>query len=177
MRAFLLLHGYEGNAPEHWQGWLSRELAAGGETVRYPDLPEPLQPRIDDWLAVLRDELAALGDSDVTVLGHSLGAALWLHHAARGGREADRVLLVAPPGPSWANTDVHGFMPIACTAVASDEALLVCSADDPYCTVAEAHRYARDLAVPLELIQGGGHLATADGYGPWPWVRDWSLRR
>ena len=27
------------------------------------------------------------------------------------------------------------------------------------------------------LVAGGGHLNTAAGYGPWPWVAEWALQR
>jgi predicted alpha/beta hydrolase family esterase len=45
-RSFLILHGYEGSGPEHWQTWLAERLREADETVAYPDLsfPVPLDP-------------------------------------------------------------------------------------------------------------------------------------
>ena len=39
----LILHGYLGNSPEHWQTWLAGRL----EGARYPELPDPEHPRLE----------------------------------------------------------------------------------------------------------------------------------
>ena len=168
----LLLHGFEGSGPEHWQTWLARRLAEQRHDVRYPELPDPCAPSLEAWLAVLEVELATVGSS-LTVLGHSCGASLWLHHLARGGRPAERTVLVAPPGPHWSVPEVHGFMPIPLPPVA--DGILVAGDDDPYCSAEEAQAYATTIGVPLALIPGGGHLHTAAGYGPWPVLERWCV--
>ena len=33
---FLILHGYLGSGPDHWQSWLAGRLRAAGERVAYP---------------------------------------------------------------------------------------------------------------------------------------------
>src|SRR3954469_24368185 len=93
-RSFLILHGLEGSGPEHWQTWLAGRLSERGERVSYPDLPDPFDPRPEDWLAALGAELAAM-EGERVVLCHSLACLLWLLHARdSSGRQADRVLLV-----------------------------------------------------------------------------------
>lgn len=103
-RAFVLLHGWENRRPpEHWQHSLAAELRRAGHEVRYPQLPEPDFPVVDDWLAALADELAAVAHAaERVVLCHSLGCLLWLAAARRSlvHPPADRVLLVAPPSPA-----------------------------------------------------------------------------
>jgi predicted alpha/beta hydrolase family esterase len=34
--ATVLVHGWQGNEPEHWQTWLAAQLDAAGREVRYP---------------------------------------------------------------------------------------------------------------------------------------------
>src|SRR5439155_5817917 len=97
--SFLILHGYAGSGPGHWQTWLAGRLRALDATVAYPDLPDAEAPQLRSWLEALDGELAALADPPV-VLCHSLACLLWLHHAATGGRPAERLLLVAPPSPA-----------------------------------------------------------------------------
>src|SRR5256885_14795645 len=80
--SFLILHGWQGSGPRHWQPWLAGRLRQRGEHVSYPRLPEPDAPRLDRWLDALEQELAREPDGAV-VLCHSLACVLWLHHARR----------------------------------------------------------------------------------------------
>ena len=38
--SFLILHGWQGSGPGHWQTWLAGRLRDRGERVSYPELPE-----------------------------------------------------------------------------------------------------------------------------------------
>ena len=101
----LILHGWQGSPPGHWQRWLEAELRAAGQHVRFPDLPECDVPCPDRWGVSLHAELAALaaapGDGERVVCAHSLGCVLWFREAARvpPALRVDRVVLVAPPCP------------------------------------------------------------------------------
>jgi uncharacterized protein len=177
---FLILHGFTGSGPDHWQSWLADRLARDGRDVRYPDLPDPDHPEIGRWLDALNAELATLDPARLVVLAHSAGALLWLHHAARTLlRSASRVLLVAPPGPSWRDPAVTGFIPVPLDAdgvrTAAGETRIVAGDDDPYGDIADVRDYALTLGVPIDVIPGGGHLNTVSGHGPWPDVERWAL--
>src|SRR5436305_476946 len=69
VRSFLILHGWQGSGPDHWQTWLARRLADAGEDVRYPDFPEPDFPQVEDWAQTLHAELAEC-EAECTVLCH-----------------------------------------------------------------------------------------------------------
>jgi len=104
---FLILHGWQGSGPEHWQTWLAGRLRAGGHHVQYPQLPECDTPCPDRWGIALRSELgrlAARREDERVVVAHSLGCVLWLREAAAiaPSRRVDRVVLVAPPCPGSA---------------------------------------------------------------------------
>jgi hypothetical protein len=177
---FLLVHGYTGSGPEHWQRWLARRLSDRGFDVHFPEFPRPDSPRLHEWRAALERELAHCDAGRLVVLAHSAGSLLWLHHAAgRTTRLASRVLLVAPPGPGWDEPSVQGFVP---TPIDPDgirasalETRLVGTADDPYCSEDELRTYARAADVQLDLLPAGGHLNTDAGFGPWPAVEEWAL--
>ena len=120
---FLILHGWGGNKPSHWQEHLAESLASAGKTVFYPKMPEPALPDLNAWLERLAVELAVIQDhirdeapdATLTVLAHSLGCINWLHYVSQLSVShlsvshlsvsqlsvsmpiADRVLLVAPP--------------------------------------------------------------------------------
>lgn len=182
--SFLLLHGWQNRRPPgHWHHWLAAELATAGHHVTYPQLPEPDEPVLADWLTALHDHLDGMPEGDRTVVCHSLGCLLWLHAAATGqvSSPVDRVLLVAPPGPDVVAgiPEIAGFHPPDVTTGRLDAAArytrLVCSDDDPYCPAGAAADYGVPLGIPTTVLDGAGHLDMAAGYGPWPSIRDWCL--
>jgi len=170
--AFLLLHGLEGSGPEHWQTWLAGRLRARGLPVAYPDLPDADAPRLDRWLDALAAELAALPAAETTVLCHSLGCLLWLHHH---GEPVARALLVAPTQPDVESAPAVGFRPIPEPVSAAAETRFVCSTDDPWCLPARSKALADELGAPVEWLDDAGHVNADSGYGPWPALEAWCL--
>ncbi|PRW64522.1 RBBP9/YdeN family alpha/beta hydrolase [Actinopolyspora mortivallis] len=179
----LLVHGFGGSGPWHWQQWLDGRLGELGVSCDFPELPDRDHPELDTWLSTLRRRLERVpADAELVVAAHSCGAALWLHHAATiGGRDrrADRVLLVAPPGPEWSHPDVRGVAPYPVDAHALRRAAgttrLVIGSGDPYLSVQDGHYLAETLRVEMDVIPDGEHLNTDAGYGPWPAALRWVL--
>jgi predicted alpha/beta hydrolase family esterase len=133
---------------------------------------------LGSWLDALAGELDALAEPPV-VLCHSAACLLWLHHAARRGRPAARVLLVAPPSRAGAPDELEDFFPppldgAALAASAPEGARLVCSDNDPYCPEGAAGLYGRPLGVPVDLLPGLGHINPEAGLGPWPAAEEWA---
>lgn len=176
---FLIVHGLGGSGPDHWQTWLARRLRDGGREVSYPDLPNPDAPELETWRDELGREMSTREPSTLAVVCHSLGAVTWLHLAARTDRRlAERVLLVAPPSAGAGIAEISGFVPApldpTAVARAAGSTRLVCApTGDPYCP--EGPDLYESLGVPIDVIEGGGHLNTDAGYGPWPAVEAWCL--
>jgi predicted alpha/beta hydrolase family esterase len=177
-RQFLILHGWGGSGPDHWQSWLASQLRAAGEAVRFPTLPNPDEPRLEEWLTGMRHELSSMTGSRIVVC-HSLAVLLWLHHTRQPDAAAvDRLLLVAPPGPAVNNPQVETFFPAPRDPLAlhqtAREIELVCSVADPFCPERAEHYYGEPLGVQTLLYPSeAGHINVASGYGPWPWVESW----
>jgi uncharacterized protein len=175
---FLLLHGWQGSGPEHWQTWLAGRLRERGEHVSYPRLPDPDEPKLGDWLAAFDEQLAQ--PEGLVVLCHSLACIVWLHRA-RSVEEApvERALLVAPPSAVIDAMGLPGFFPLhaapADIARAARSTLLVHSDNDPYCPEGAGALYAEPLGIPAKLLPGAGHINTDAGYGPWPALERWCL--
>lgn len=191
LETYLILHGWGGNKPEHWQEHLAQALRAEGQDVRYPQMPSPMAPDPDAWMAALHAALADIPvDAGLTVLAHSLGSINWIRHAAlpeRPGPRAERVLLVAPPyvlpeappldaPPGAARFFPPPFSPEGIQAT-SRETILIASDTDDYATFDQSAAYADKLSIPIEKLPGGGHISPYYGYGPWPWIMHWALRR
>ena len=182
MTQFLILHGYQNRRPEgHWQRWLASELEGSGASVRYPQLPEPDEPVLDDWIAAIETALDGTDPDSLTVVCHSLGCAAWLAFAARrvtAGRTdaaASRVLLVAPASDAvlLGIPEVAGFAADGDAVHAAAEHVIVVAGDaDPYCPEGAGRVFAEPLGAELVTVPGGGHLTIDDGFGPFPLVLD-----
>lgn len=185
----LLLHGWGGNKPEHWQEWLNVELQKAGVDVRYPKMPDPTAPRLAAWIARVHEAVNELPHGGrATILCHSLGAITWMHYSTVLDRQvADRVLLVAPPyvshdlPPADTPPGIDSFFPppLNTEAIhrAAAETNIICGENDCYGTEDQTKAYADRLQVPMHMLPGAGHVSPYWGYGEWQWVLDYCLRR
>ena len=180
----LIAHGWQNRRPQgHWQHWLAGRLRDDGHEVRYPQFPEPDVPVLDDWLELLRSELAALGrdGSERVLIAHSLAVLLWWQAApSLGELQPDRVLLVAPPSADVLRgfPEVTAFAPpgIGTTPLPADlvaRTRLVAADDDPYFPGGAAALYADRFGLDADVVPGGRHLDLPAGYGSWPSVLAW----
>ena len=177
--SFLVLHGWMGSAPPHWQSWLVETLRTMGHAVAFPDLPDRDVPQRPAWSTRVREALDARPD---VVICHSLGCLAWLDCVATGVvPRIPRVLLVAPPGlPELASLGLQSFSTCVVDrrAVADGAALtrMVCTNADPYCAASAAIAYAAPLGIPCDLLEdAAGHINVAAGFGPWPQALGWCL--
>jgi predicted alpha/beta hydrolase family esterase len=178
----VVLHGWNGSGPDHWQTWLVDQLRELDRDVRYPEFPKPDAPDLDTWSAALRGFLEGLPDDGFDVVCHSLASVLWLHHVAdpTPAPRPARVALVSPPSPLTSFPEVAGFFPppldIDALRRAADGTVLVGGDNDPYCSEGLIEAYGRPLKIATTLVPDGGHLNSDSGFGPWPAVLDWCGR-
>lgn len=190
----VVIPGWQGSGPGHWQSWLEEQLSEAGRRAVRPDLPDLDRPELAGWLAALRSVLAGLPADGYDVVAHSLGALLWLHHVADPGDSprAARVVLVAPPSPSAdlvAVAERAGFpspdasraffpppMDVDTVRHGADGTVLVAGDDDPYTPEGIATAYGLPLKIATTIVPGAGHLNEEAGYGPWPAMLDWCRR-
>ncbi len=179
-RTYLIIHGWQGSGPEHWQTWLANRLQASNEAVLYPLFPSPNTPVLDQWIEALIQYLNSMVGEKIVVC-HSLGAILWMHYAvSRQGIHVDRVLLVAPPCPPELAliNEVQGFLPVPIDpeafSMSAQQVRLVCSEGDEYCKANAAITYAEPLRIEFEILPTeAGHINVESNYGPWPQVEKW----
>jgi predicted alpha/beta hydrolase family esterase len=161
----LLLPGWQGSGPAHWQMHWAR--LHGDAVVEQNDWQHPLR---GDWLARL-DETVIDAPGPVVFVAHSLGCILvaaWAgvsRHTAR----VQGALLVAPGDteapelkdrlPSWS--------PIARQALPF-RSTLVGSQNDPYCRPERARALAHDWGARWVDLGAAGHINAASSLGEWP---------
>ncbi|HVL66456.1 MAG TPA: alpha/beta hydrolase [Vicinamibacterales bacterium] len=161
----LTVPGYTGSGPSHWQTLWERQ---------HPDYVRVEQddwdhPDCGRWVAAL-DARVREAEGACLLIAHSLGCMTVAHWALRtGGRGAAAAFLVAPADADRPDTPYHraGFSPIP-LAPLPFPSLVVASRNDPVITFERAATLARAWGGALHDAGYAGHLATKDGYGPWP---------
>jgi uncharacterized protein len=178
----VVVPGWNGSGPGHWQAWLADQLQQAEREVRWPAFADVDHPVLGEWLADLQAALDGLSDDGFDVVAHSLGAVLWLHHVSAPGdapRPA-RVALVAPPTPATAIAEVAAFFPppldVDTVRRGADGTVLVAGSDDPFLPEGIADAYGRPLKMATTVVPDAGHLNTESGYGEWPAMLDWCRR-
>ncbi|KUO57767.1 MAG: alpha/beta hydrolase [Alphaproteobacteria bacterium BRH_c36] len=170
----LIVPGWSGSEEDHWQSRWERSL----KTARRVQQEDWYQPSLTAWTHRIQTavEEAVL---PVVLVAHSLGVATAVHAAATlpPGKVVG-AYFVAPAdvdhADQWPLTrgydpirSLSGFSPMP-TARLPFPAMLVASANDPYCSLERA----RDMAAGwgAEFIEAGecGHLNVSSGHGPWP---------
>lgn len=66
------MHGWDGNPQENWFPWLKQELEKKGFKVFVPQLPDPGNPRIYNWVPKLAETVGKTNEQTYFI-GHSMG--------------------------------------------------------------------------------------------------------
>ena len=161
----LVLPGWEGSGPKHWQTvWEQRH---GYRRVEQHDWMKPLR---GDWVARLEDVVLGC-DEPAVLVAHSLGCILvaaWAAHS-RNTQRVKGALLVAPGDverpevrellPSWS--------PIELQALPFPSVLLA-SRNDPYCEFDRARLFAHAWSAQFMDYGDCGHINADSGLASWP---------
>jgi len=157
-----IVPGINDSNAKHWQ---SRWQATQTDAVRIRPASWD-EPDLENWIAAVD---AAVGTPDTILVAHSLGclaAAAWL--AGNPGRVRG-ALLVAPPdrfGPRFpqAAPSFRSAEP----ALLGVPALVIASADDPYCALGTARTLAAAWGAGFVEVGRIGHINSASNLGAWP---------
>jgi uncharacterized protein len=161
----LILPGWQGSGPEHWQMlWAQRH---GHAVVAQNDWQ---RPRRGDWLARL-DEVVIDTPGPLVLAAHSLGCiqvAAW----AAVSRHTARVrgaLLVAPGDVETPELkeQLPGWQPIVRQPFPF-QSIVVGSQNDPFCRVERAQTLAQDWGAQWVDLGMAGHINAESSLGDWP---------
>jgi predicted alpha/beta hydrolase family esterase len=180
-RRAVIAHCWSGRPEVGWYPEAARSLAAEGLTVQVPALPEPDEPRLDEWLAALSGAIGEADDS-LLLIGHSLGAVALLHWLARSEpvTRIGGLLLVAPPIAATGIVVVDRFLDpppdlaVAGRRVQRREAIV--SLADPYLLpdpLQLSRRLLSELGAQVRLVPDRGHFSPASCQTPLPELLDW----
>lgn len=178
MTHLIMVPGINGSDAVHWQSrWEqqpgSADIPAGTSFARIAPASWD-EPDLPDWLDAI-DSAVDAARPGFYFVAHSLGClavAAWLAAATSAGRGCAGAFLVAPPDTTAATFpgEASTFRVPAATAATAlgVPALLLSSADDPYCSPAGAAALAEGWAAELRDVGRFGHLNSASGLADWP---------
>ena len=163
--AVLLLPGWQGSGPEHWQmRWAQRY---GYSVVEQNDW---LRPRRGDWLARL-DEVVIDASGPVVLVAHNLGCILvsaWASFSRHTGK-VQAAMLVTPSDVALPATQeaLPGWLPIDKLPLPF-RSMVVGRDNDPHCSAVRARQLAKDWSARWADMNAAGHTKAEPSPGDWP---------
>ena len=91
MTPYLIIPGWAGSGPDHWQSHWERDLANASRV----EMPDWLEPHRADWLGTL-DRAVRSSKQPPILVAHSLGCIAVAHWAAVSTHRVRGAVLVAP---------------------------------------------------------------------------------
>jgi predicted alpha/beta hydrolase family esterase len=161
----LFLPGLNASGPAHWQSRWLRQMPDAHlvEQTNWDD------PDLGDWVAKAADAVIAYPNS--VLVGHSLGAVLITHLAARHhDLPIAGALLVAPAdveGDHPAVDCLGSFKPLPLEPF-DFPSVVVASRNDPFIAFERARVLANMWEAGFIDLGDSGHINAESGHGPWP---------
>jgi predicted alpha/beta hydrolase family esterase len=166
-RPVLVLPGYGGSGPEHWQTLWER----AHPEFRRVEARDWDRPDRDEWVANLEAAVRASGQETLLV-AHSLGCLQVVHWAAttslKAAMKVRAALLVAPPDPDRPGfpEEITGFSPLPLKPLPFP-AIVVGSTNDHYAAPEFTARCAKAWGARFVSVGAKGHVNAASGLGEW----------
>lgn len=160
----LMVPGYLGSGPGHWQSRWSRNHSRFGR-VQVEDWSAP---RREAWVEALAREVEAT-PGPLVLAAHGLGCLTVAHYAPRAPERIGAALLVAPPDVDRDGIfpRIEGFDP-APEAPLPFRSVLIASENDPLCDPARSRELAQAWGAEFFSMGEAGHINEEAGFGPWP---------
>ncbi|MFD2114062.1 RBBP9/YdeN family alpha/beta hydrolase [Thiorhodococcus fuscus] len=167
----LIIPGFQGSGPGHWQSWLERQLP-DARRVSGIDWGAPV---LANWVDSIRLAIQ-YAPKPVWLVAHSFGC---LAAVTAGNALTSRVagaLLVAPGDPDRFSARGLRESETSGDSIESDlprdllgfPSLIVASGDDPWMRPARVAYWADRWGSTVVNAGKVGHLNEASGFGPWP---------
>jgi predicted alpha/beta hydrolase family esterase len=164
----LLLPGWTGAGPEHWQSHWQR----AHPEYCFVEQANWDTPTREDWLPTIGSAIDR-AIPPVVLVAQSLGciaAVEWATQAdAATITRVAGAFLVAPSDVErkQAGTVIRKWRPISTNRLPFPS-MLVASRTDPYTTFARSEQFAAWWGSVLIDVGDAGHINTVSGHGPWP---------
>ncbi|RJG11556.1 RBBP9/YdeN family alpha/beta hydrolase [Massilia cavernae] len=167
----LIVPGFHGSGPGHWQTWMEGQLP-DARRVSGIDWERPV---LASWAEEVRREIDEAPGA-VWLVAHSFGCLASVIAAADRPGKVAGLLLVAPAEPrrfSLFGTredypDGISVAQVLPQAPLASSSLMVASRDDPWLQFERAVQLADQWGSRLMDLGNAGHVNTESGFGAWP---------
>lgn len=167
----LIVPGYQGSGPGHWQSWFERRLS-GARRVGRIDWDEPV---IANWVHEIGKEIDCAA-APVWLIAHSFGCLAAVQAAASRPGQVSGALLVAPADPERFSPLGLRSEQVSAPSLSlymtrqplAFPSLLVASTSDPWMRLNAAAYWADRWGSRFANIGNAGHINIEAGFGPWP---------
>ncbi|MBI2098360.1 MAG: serine hydrolase family protein [Candidatus Wildermuthbacteria bacterium] len=175
MKRIFLIHGWGGSPEEGWTPWLKGKLEKRGFEVYVPAMSDSKHPRMDAWLANLR-ETVRVPDQNCYFVGHSLGCITILRYleTLEENQKVGGAVLVAgfsdiniTVGPDENVLEIQSFfqtnVDFAAIRKHCDKFVAIHSDNDPYVDLRYADIFRENLGAKVLVEKHKGHFSGDDG--------------
>lgn len=181
MKKVIMVHGWEGYPEDNWFPWLKKELESRGFEVIVPQLPDPENPRIYNWVPELA-KIADRVDGNTYFVGHSMGCqtiARYLESLAEEVKVGGAVFVAGffkrltglENDPEVQETDKHWLgTPLNFEKVKShlSKSIAIFSDDDPYVPSDNQDDFRDKLGSKIIIERNMGHFNSSAGVSQLP---------
>jgi hypothetical protein len=171
-----LIHGWDSHPKEGCFPWLKKELQSSGFEVLNPLMPNPPEPKIEEWTSFLRKEIGK-PDEQTILFGHSIGVQTILRYLA-SLKENEKVRGVVSLA-GWVTLTPAAYEDAESARVAKPwlEAPLsweeikkhtgkftaIFSDNDPFVPLSDAEIFKDKLGAKIIMEEGKEHFASSAG--------------
>ncbi|MFB2683924.1 alpha/beta hydrolase [Shewanella mangrovisoli] len=174
MATLLIVPGFGGSGPLHWQSWIAQKYES---TIWVNDLPL-LEPKIHIWANAICHTIDQI-EGEILILAHSFGCLASSLAIARHPQRVAAAILVAPASPARFSENGH-ILPehdgtqtikhLLPTQPLGVTGLVIASENDPWMPFNQAAKLAKNFGFPTINLGLSGHINVDSGHGPWPLI-------
>lgn len=171
-----IFHGTAGSPEGNWFPWLKAKLEEQGVPTTVPRFPTPEGESLKAWLEVLDSQPQKItGDS--LLIGHSKGGMFLLKLLEQQSTAVDTAIFVSAPVGERpilyyeADKEFSNFEFDWNSIRGKAKRFVVYHSDnDPYVSLANGQRLAKELGVELTFIPRAGHINAESGFMQFPQI-------
>ncbi|MGD8175776.1 RBBP9/YdeN family alpha/beta hydrolase [Marinimicrobium sp. ARAG 43.8] len=172
----IVVPGFRGSEPEHWQSWLQEELP-GARRVSRVDWHNPTLYHWTTQVVRAIDE----SENPVILVAHSFGSLVSTLAIRNRRQRVAGAFLVAPADPERfglfgvrsANRELEAsiarYLPDSALGVPGT---VIASENDPWMKLPHAYAWARRWGLNFHNAGKVGHINVDSGHGPWPLIKE-----
>ena len=169
-RSIFIFHGTGGHPKENWFPWLKGRLEKKGCEVIIPHFPTPEGQSLQSWLEILEPHKDKV-DNNTILIGHSLGGIYLLRLLERLEKPVKAAFFTGTPIgvrpiKNWEGDEKFSGFDFDWSKVksSSQHFAVFHSDNDPYVSLGNGEKLAKELGVELTFIPNAGHFNSKAGY-------------